>query len=153
MEIIDIKKLAIEAINNASNEQELNEVRNNHLSKKAPINLKMGEIRNIPNEEKKAFGEAINNARNEILAAFEAKKEELKASMTTLTDRQADLETSKEKQEAKKKEVAENAARLAELEVKEAELNEKINRNKTVKMQSITVLSPKMPKAAPVLTV
>lgn len=77
MEIIDIKNLAIEAINNASNEQELNEVRNNHLSKKAPINLKMGEIRNIPNEEKKAFGEAINNARNEILAAFEAKKEEL----------------------------------------------------------------------------
>ena len=32
-------------------------------------------------------------------------------------------------------------------------INEKINRNKTVKTQSITVLSPKIPNAAPVLIV
>lgn len=77
MEIIDIKNEALAAIAAAKNEQELIEVRNNHLSKKAPINLKMGEIKNVPNEKKKEFGEAINNARNEIIAAFDIKKEEL----------------------------------------------------------------------------
>ena len=62
----ELKEKIISLIENASNVNELKIVQETHLSKKSELNTMMSLIRNLNNEEKILFGQAMNNARNEI---------------------------------------------------------------------------------------
>ncbi|MCQ2753090.1 MAG: phenylalanine--tRNA ligase subunit alpha [Bacilli bacterium] len=73
MELDEIKQAALKAINDAKNAEALTSVRNLFLSKKSEINQKMGELKNIAAEERKTFGQKINETRNAISKAFEEK--------------------------------------------------------------------------------
>jgi len=54
--------------------EQLNEVRNLYLSKKGKVSLLLSEIKNVVNEDKKAYGEAVNNLRDELSQVFSAKQ-------------------------------------------------------------------------------
>ncbi|MCQ2794344.1 MAG: phenylalanine--tRNA ligase subunit alpha [Bacilli bacterium] len=73
MELDEIKQAALKAINDAKNSDALTSVRNLFLSKKSEINQKMGELKNLAAEERKTFGQKINETRNAISKAFEEK--------------------------------------------------------------------------------
>lgn len=65
-------KIVIE-IERAANRNALVEVRNVHLSKKAEINNMMGLLKNLSGDDKAKFGQKINNIRQELNEAFDAK--------------------------------------------------------------------------------
>ena len=65
---------ALKAIGEAKDLERLTEVRNEYLSKKSELNSLMGEMRNLPPEEKAGFGKAVNDARNAITSAYEEKR-------------------------------------------------------------------------------
>ena len=67
----EIKNKVLSLIEEASSIEEITEIKNKYLAKKGEFSVLMGKIREA--EDKKAFGEAFNNARNEIEATLEAK--------------------------------------------------------------------------------
>ncbi len=64
----------LEALNSATatNQEELEQFRIQYISKRSVIGALMGEMRNIPNEEKKAFGVTINNLKQTAQTKFKA---------------------------------------------------------------------------------
>ena len=68
-----LKEKIISLIENASNVNELKTVQETHLSKKSELNSMMSLIRNLNNEDKILFGQAMNNARNEINTKYNEK--------------------------------------------------------------------------------
>ncbi len=78
MELDELKEKAIEAIKNAKDELELTNVRNLFLSKKSEINQKMAKLKELKEEERKAFGAKINETRSNITEAFNKKFNEIK---------------------------------------------------------------------------
>lgn len=80
MATINFESLRLEVlsgIENALTLEQLNEVRNTFLSKKGKVSLLLGEIKNIPNEDKKAYGEAVNTLRDELVNAFSLRQGQL----------------------------------------------------------------------------
>lgn len=67
----EIKNKVLSLIEEASSIEEITEIKNKYLSKKGEFSVLMSKIREA--EDKKAFGEAFNNARNEIEVTIEAK--------------------------------------------------------------------------------
>ena len=61
-----------------SSMEELEKVRVEFIGKKGFVTELMQQMKSIPNEEKKAFGQAVNDLKNEINDALNAKREELK---------------------------------------------------------------------------
>ena len=53
-------------IENIVNLQELMEVRNKYLSKKGKVNELMSKMKEVPAEEKAAYGQMVNNLKNYI---------------------------------------------------------------------------------------
>ena len=71
--IEQIKKEAIECINNAQNSKMLEEVKNKYLSRNSEINnLKKG-LKDLPNEQKPVIGALLNSVSNELNNLFEEK--------------------------------------------------------------------------------
>ena len=68
-----LKEKIISLIENASNVNELKTVQETYLSKKSELNSMMSLIRNLNNEDKILFGQAMNNARNEINTKYNEK--------------------------------------------------------------------------------
>ena len=68
-----LEEKIISLIENASNVNELKTVQETHLSKKSELNSMMSLIRNLNNEDKILFGQAMNNARNEINTKYNEK--------------------------------------------------------------------------------
>ncbi len=66
------------ALSSISNMEELEKVRVEFIGKKGYVTELMQEMKSIPNEEKKAFGQAVNVLKNEINDALTVKREELK---------------------------------------------------------------------------
>lgn len=73
----ELKNEVLAKITLATTLEELNEVKNLYLSKKGKVSLLLGEIRNIPNEEKKAYGEAVNALRDHLVNDFNLKQSDL----------------------------------------------------------------------------
>ena len=74
-----IKEQAIKEVNAASSTDELNNVRNTYLSKKSELSGMSSLIGTLPVEEKKAFGQALNEVRVAITTAIEEKMSALKS--------------------------------------------------------------------------
>ncbi len=73
----EIKQL-IEIDKNSINDlKELNDLKVKYLGKKGLISELNAEIRNIPNEEKREFGQKVNEVRNLFTEFYEEKKNEL----------------------------------------------------------------------------
>lgn len=58
-----------------ANKQQLEDIRVNFLGKKGFVTELFSQLKNIPNEEKKAFGAAVNKLRDEVTQKIDSKKE------------------------------------------------------------------------------
>ena len=70
-ELKKIKNGALDEIKNTSEEKELNELRTKYLGKKGKISLMMKQMGTLSNDEKKEFGKALNETKNEIINTLE----------------------------------------------------------------------------------
>ena len=70
-ELKKIKNEALDEIKNTSEEKELNELRTKYLGKKGKISLMMKQMGTLSNDEKKEFGKALNETKNEIINTLE----------------------------------------------------------------------------------
>ena len=82
--ISDVQSQALEAINNASDLNALQEVRNTYLSKKGLIPALMKEMKDLPKEEKPAFGQKVNVCKQEVSEALDKKQQELEVAANAL---------------------------------------------------------------------
>ncbi|MFK7850916.1 MAG: phenylalanine--tRNA ligase subunit alpha [Akkermansiaceae bacterium] len=84
-EISQIQSKALEQIAEAENERSLDDARVAVLGKKGTLSLAGALIKDIPNEEKAAFGQSLNAARKAITTAIEEKQ----ALLQEIADRKA----------------------------------------------------------------
>lgn len=64
-----------------NNLNELNDLKIKYLGKKGKITELNSEIKNIPTEDKKTFGQAVNELRNKLTVFYEDKKEEYETAL------------------------------------------------------------------------
>lgn len=83
--IASIQSAALELIAAASDARALDDARVSVLGKKGSLSLAGAAIKNVPNEEKAAFGQSLNAARSAITSAIEAKQ----AAIQEITDQAA----------------------------------------------------------------
>ena len=76
--LLKIKEQALQEIEKANTSDELNDVRNTYLAKKSELSSMSSLIGTLPVEEKKAFGQALNEVRVAITSAIEEKMAFLK---------------------------------------------------------------------------
>jgi len=76
--LLKLKETALAEIESAKTSDELGNVRNTYLSKKSELSSMMSLIGTLPVEEKKAFGQAVNEVRMAITNAIEEKMAFLK---------------------------------------------------------------------------
>lgn len=76
-ELIQLKDEALAELSSADNLRALDDIRVKYLGKKGSITSQMQKIGALPNEEKKAFGQAVNETKNAVELAVEEKKLEL----------------------------------------------------------------------------
>lgn len=76
--LLKIKEQALQEIEKANTSDELNNVRNTYLAKKSELSSMSSLIGTLPVEEKKAFGQALNEVRVAITSAIEEKMAFLK---------------------------------------------------------------------------
>ena len=77
LELIHSK--ALEDVENVKTSEDLQNVRNEYLSKKSKLMSLMASMREMTKEQKAEFGQIINKIKTEIAEKVEAKKEELEA--------------------------------------------------------------------------
>ncbi len=75
--VLEVKELMKSDLVDSINTNELNDLKVKYLGKKGIITELNSEIKNIPNEEKKNFGMAVNELRNIFNNYYEEKKNEL----------------------------------------------------------------------------
>ena len=75
--VLEVKELMEKDLIDSVNMNELNDLRIKYLGKSGLITELNSEIKNIPNEEKKDFGMAVNELRNKFNEYYENKKSEL----------------------------------------------------------------------------
>ena len=79
MEFEDIKKEYQEEVKNVNTLEDLNEIRNKYLSKKGKVSELMSKMREIANEEKAKYGQAVNNLKNYISEELDELRKKLEA--------------------------------------------------------------------------
>lgn len=85
-----LKDKALDALSGVADAFSLDGFFANYLSKKGEINSLMGKMREVPNEDRASFGAAVNEARNDVAAAYEEKKRALEeAAMAEKLKKQA----------------------------------------------------------------
>ncbi len=72
-----VKDQALVEVKSAVSLEDVETLRVKYLSKKGEISLMMGEIRNLPPEEKPAYGQQVNDAKQEVAKALYDKKQKL----------------------------------------------------------------------------
>ncbi len=80
--IEEVRSEALEAVKNAANLESLNQVRIQYLGKKGLIPGLMKEMKDLPKEEKPAFGQKVNEAKSEVTESLNAKQQELEVLAT-----------------------------------------------------------------------
>ena len=73
-----LEKELREALEKVSNQTELQDVKSQFIGKKAEISTMMKHMKDLPNEEKPAFGQAVNKGKQKFHALVEEKREALK---------------------------------------------------------------------------
>ena len=76
-QIKELKNKILDDIAKANSSKDLKAINDTSLSKKSPLNGLMANIKTIANELKAKFGQAINEARNEVIEAFKQKQKEI----------------------------------------------------------------------------
>ena len=76
--LILLQETALKEIEAADSSDALNNVRNTYLSKKSELSGMMSQLGSLPPEERKEFGQAVNNVRVAITSAIEEKMTYLK---------------------------------------------------------------------------
>ena len=71
---LKLKDEGLKAINEAKDLASLESAYNAYLSKKGEVSLLMGEMRNVANQDKAAFGKSVNETRSAIQTAYDEKK-------------------------------------------------------------------------------
>ncbi len=74
----EVRQSFLAALENVSSMDELEKIRVEYTGKKGYVTELMKEMKSLSNEEKKAFGQAVNVLKNEISDLITAKREELK---------------------------------------------------------------------------
>ena len=74
----EVREAFIAALANVNTMDELEKLRVEYIGKKGLVTDLMKEMKNIPNEEKKSFGQAVNTLKVEVESAIAEKREELK---------------------------------------------------------------------------
>ena len=77
MSMETIKTESQEALSLVTNAQELSDFWAKYLGKGGEVQKLMGGIKHVPNEEKKAYGQAVNEVKIYVQALHDAKKEEI----------------------------------------------------------------------------
>jgi phenylalanyl-tRNA synthetase alpha chain len=77
VDIDNLIKQSEKEIKQAKNIESLNVFEIKYLGRNGEINKLLSEIKNIPNEEKKEYGQKINNLKTSIVRSIEDKKKEL----------------------------------------------------------------------------
>ncbi len=72
-----LRDLALDEAKSADSLEQVESLRVKYLSKKGEISLMMGEIRNLPAEEKPAYGQQVNDVKQEVAKALYDKKQKL----------------------------------------------------------------------------
>ena len=72
-----LKQEVIEKVNNANTAALLSEIRNEMLSKKGKVSSFMQELKNVPNEQKPAMGQLINECKQFVATLIDTKLKEL----------------------------------------------------------------------------
>ena len=72
-----LKQEVIEKVNNANTAALLSEIRNEMLSKKGKVSSFMQELKNVPNEQKPAMGQLINECKQFVATLIDGKLKEL----------------------------------------------------------------------------
>ena len=75
--VAELKEKILKDLEQVKDELSLKSFQETHMSKKSALSQLMGEIRNLVGEEKTKFGQAMNDARNAVQAAFQAKQKEI----------------------------------------------------------------------------
>lgn len=75
--IEEVRSAALQAIADAKNLDELNQIRVQYLGKKGLIQDMMKEMKDLPKEEKPAFGQKVNITKSEVSTAIETRQAEL----------------------------------------------------------------------------
>ena len=70
-ELKKIKNEVLDEIKNTNDEKELNELRTKYLGKKGKVSLMTKQMGTLSNDEKKEFGKALNETKNEITNTLE----------------------------------------------------------------------------------
>ena len=75
--IEDVRSQALQAVASAENLEQLNQIRVQYLGKKGLIQDMMKAMKDLPKEEKPAFGQKVNVLKSEVSTAVETKQVEL----------------------------------------------------------------------------
>ena len=81
MKIEDVKELLLNDMKNVTDLNSLNDLKVKYLGKKGLITELNQEIKNIPNEEKKEFGQRVNEVRSSFTEFYEEKKNEFETAI------------------------------------------------------------------------
>ena len=81
MNISELLKTMSEEISNANDFNLLNELKAKYMGKKGIISELNSKIKEVPNEEKKSYGEKMNELKNHFNELFEAKKVEIETNL------------------------------------------------------------------------
>ena len=82
--ITEVQSAALVAIEQASDLAALQEVKNTYLSKKGAITGLMKEMKDLPKEEKPAFGQKVNVCKQVVTEALEKKQQDLEVATTAM---------------------------------------------------------------------
>lgn len=77
--IEQVQNEALAAVQSAGTMEELNQVRIAYLGKKGSIQALMAEMKNLPKEEKPAFGQKVNACKQAVTEALEKRQDALKS--------------------------------------------------------------------------
>ena len=81
MKLEEVQKELEKDLKLEQTEESLNELKIKYLGKKGLITLLNGEIKNVPNEKKKEFGQNVNKLRNEFNEFYEKKNNEFQIAL------------------------------------------------------------------------
>ena len=84
MKMEDVRKSLEEDLVSVNSLSELNDLKVKYLGKKGMITELNSEIKNIPNEEKKDFGQKVNELRNRFNEFYEEKKNHFEEELINL---------------------------------------------------------------------
>ena len=76
--VMQVQEEALAAIEQASNLEQLQQVKIQYLGKKGSIQALMSEMKALPPEEKPAFGQKVNVCKDTVAKILESKEEVLK---------------------------------------------------------------------------